>query len=290
MEAMSTLKIAHLSDLHFSSPSFHPSYLLTKRALGIVSLLLFRSQLIHSSHLDSLPSLCTKLGVEHLCITGDFSSLSLDTEFAKAKAFVDSFSQPVHLIPGNHDCYVKSVEKERRFYHFFPSTPLKTTRVEKKSLGKGWWWVGIDAAFATLPFCARGYFTKAIHKELRDILESLPKDENVIIANHFPLYPTSHPLRDLQGAEALQTLLKNYPSVKIYLHGHEHTPYLREARSQGLPLVCNSGSTSHHGTFYLLTLSPDSCLAERIVYHPSSGWNSLEEKKLLYHPLPLSKA
>ena len=233
-----------------------------------MNLMFFRRHAYQTEHLPHLPELFNSLDVEHVCITGDFSSLSLDSEFAAGKEFVESFSQPVHFLPGNHDCYIKDVERSRRFYDFFPSEELKNKRVEKKSLGKGWWWIGLDCAVATPPFYALGRFSQEMEEELERILAEIPKDERVIVGNHFPLYPTNRSMHDLQGAAELQEAIKRHPQVKLYLHGHDHKYYIKDRRKEGLPLVFNSGSAAHRpdGTFFLFELHEEEFLVERLLF------------------------
>ncbi len=235
--------------------------------------MLFRRHAYQIEHLPHLPELFDSLNVEHVCITGDFSSLSLDSEFAAGKDFVDSFSQPVHYLPGNHDSYIKEVEETRRFYDFFPSEDLKNKRVEKKFLGKGWWWVGLDCACATPPLFALGRFYQEMEVELEKVLSEIPKDERVIVGNHFPLYPTNRKMHDLRRAVELQEVLKRHPQVKLYFHGHDHKYYIKDRRDEGLPLVFNSGSAAHRpdGTFYLFDLHEEECLVERLLFRETKG-------------------
>ncbi len=265
---MDSLRLAHLSDPHFSCIMLNPLKLLNKRWIGNLNLLLFRWHAYQTEHLPHLPELFNSLDVEHVCITGDFSSLSLDEEFMQGKAFVESFSQPVHFIPGNHDCYVKEIETSRRFYDFFKSPDLRHKRVEKKLLKNGWWWVGLDCACATPPLYALGWFYEEMEKELERVLTEIPPEDNVIIGNHFPLYPTNRKMHDLRRAKELQEVLKRFPQVKLYLHGHDHKYYIKDRRDEGLPLVFNSGSAAHKpdGTFYLFDLHKDECFVERLLF------------------------
>jgi 3',5'-cyclic AMP phosphodiesterase CpdA len=265
---METLKLVHLSDPHFSHITLSPSQFINKRWIGNMNLLFFRRHAYQTEHLPHLPELLNSLKVDQVCITGDFSSLSLDSEFSAGKKFVDSFSQPVHLIPGNHDCYTKHTEKTRRFYDFFPSEDLRNKRVEKKALGKGWWWVGLDCAIATPPFYALGRFSEEMEEELDTILNEIPQNERVVLGNHFPLYPTNRSMHDLQRAHELQSLLKRHSKVKLYLHGHDHRYYIKDKRAEGLPLVFNSGSAAHRpdGTFLLFELHEKECLVDRLLF------------------------
>lgn len=270
---MDTLKIVHISDLHFSHITLNPNQFINKRWIGNMNLIFFRKHVYQIEHLPHLPELFNALDIDHVCITGDFSSLSLDSEFAAGKQFVESISQPVHFLPGNHDCYIKEVERTRRFYDFFLSEDLKNKRVEKKHLGKGWWWVGLDCAIATPPFYALGCFSERMEEELERILAEIPKRDRVIIGNHFPLYTTNRSMHDLQRAHELQELIKRHNQVKLYLHGHDHSYYIKDKRAEGLPLVFNSGSAAHRpdGTFFLFELHEEECLVDRFLFRKDKG-------------------
>ncbi len=265
---MTGLRIAHLSDPHFSIIARNPTQFFSKRWIGNFNLLLFRRSAYQTEHLSHLPELFNTLDVEAVCITGDFTSTSLKGEFLQAKKFVDSFSQPVYLLPGNHDCYTGGAQRSKRFYTYFPSPELKKQRIEKRSLGKKWWWVGLDCALATPPLCAFGRFFKAMEAPLEETLASIPEGDQVVLANHFPLFHSKSPSHDLSGKKRLQRILKRHPQVKLYLHGHDHAPYIIDNQNQGLPLVLNSGSAAHKpdGTFYLLDLHEKEVFVERLLF------------------------
>ncbi|NGX60557.1 MAG: 3',5'-cyclic adenosine monophosphate phosphodiesterase CpdA [Chlamydiae bacterium] len=260
-----SLRVAHLSDPHFSRVTYHPSQFLSKRWLGNLNLFLFRRKSYQTDHLGHIPELLDTLEVEQVFFTGDFSSTALDEEFEAAKAYVESFSMPVSLLPGNHDAYTKEAERSRRFYDFFPNTSLEKDRIEVTELGKGWWWIGLDCAVATPLFHAYGLFTPEMEAKLEAHLQKLPEGARVILGNHFPLYPSFHHTHDLKRNEALQKLLIRYPTVKLYLHGHDHKPYIKE---KSTPLVFNSGSCAHKpdGTFYLFDLFEEELLCQRLLF------------------------
>ncbi|MFZ0565834.1 MAG: metallophosphoesterase [Chlamydiales bacterium] len=266
-----SLRVIHISDPHFSHITYNPKQFLTKRWLGNCNLILFRQKAYQTRHLVHIPELVEQLAVEAVFITGDFSTTSIDEEFVKAKEFVKEFEKrnlPVYCLPGNHDCYTKEAERSKRFYHHFPSEGLKNNRIEKVELGKGWWWIGLDCALATSLIRSNGYFFPEMEKSLEKALSQIPSDENVIIGNHFPLYGSGRPRHDLARGQALREMIKRYPQVKLYLHGHDHTPYIIEKREENLPLVLNSGSCAHQpkGTFYLLELDDKGCLVQRFFF------------------------
>ena len=266
------LRVAHLSDPHFSQITYQPSQLFSKRLIGNLNLLLFRKRNYQTDHLWHLPSLLKTMNIEALFITGDFSSTSLDAEFAMGKQLVEAFRErllPTYVLPGNHDCYTHEAQRLKRYYHFFPSEGLLEKRVEHFKLGKGWWYIALDCTLATPLFDAYGDFYEKTEVYLEQVLKMIPASDRVIVGNHFPLFSEGKPRRELKRADALQKLLKAYPQVKLYLHGHDHAHYVIDRQEEGYPLVINSGSCAHRpdGTFYTINLFDKRCLIQRFILH-----------------------
>lgn len=259
---MSFIKIVHLSDLHFASITYNLNQFLSKRWLGNTNLLLFRNKTYQTDHLNYLPDLFSSLHVDAVVITGDFTTTSLPQEYQKARAFVDLLekkSLKTFVLPGNHDVYTKEAERNNRFFQFFPTSVEKG--VEVIEIKNNLFWIGLHCAYASNLFLSNGIFSQTIEEELIAKLNALPKEAICIMGNHFPLYSSGNFRHDLKKSKRLQTILKNFPQVKLYLHGHVHTPSFQE----GLPLVLNSGSVSHlpGGTFYSIDLYPTKCRVKR---------------------------
>jgi 3',5'-cyclic AMP phosphodiesterase CpdA len=271
------VRIAHLSDPHFSFFTSHPNQFLSKRWIGNFNFQLFRKRTYQTEQLWHLPDLLSQLKVDVVLITGDFSSTSLDEEFEVGKKFIEAFyykGLPIHFLPGNHDCYTRAVERCKRFYDFFPSPALREKKVECISLLPGWWYIGLDCTLATPPFCAYGYFKKETEQFLVEALAQIPRNDRVILANHFPLFPTGHPLHDLKRVEVLQKIMQESTQTVLYLHGHDHHPYIIDRQEEGFPLTLNSGSCANllHSTFFIFELFEHECLVQQLLYSDAT-WN-----------------
>ena len=60
--------------------------------------------------------------VDHVVITGDYTAMALENEFAAAARAVEGLSTaglPTTTLPGNHDVYVRSAVREQLFERFF---------------------------------------------------------------------------------------------------------------------------------------------------------------------------
>lgn len=232
----------------------------------MLNLYLFRKNRYQTSHLQDLPEFLKTLKPDHICITGDFSSLALDAEFLEAREFTDSLGHPFLHIPGNHDYYARESEEKKTYYRYFPSASLEDRRIEKRELGEGWWWIGLDCARANSLLYSNGRFFSEMDERLREALASIPVEDRVIIGNHFPLYPAGRPKHDLERGKELLQILLDHPQVKLYLHGHDHSAYIREGPIPAL----NAGSCARKrgGSFYLLDLEDNNCYLKRYVYRP----------------------
>ncbi len=281
-------RIAHLSDPHFAAITYSLSQFFSKRWLGNSNLILFRQKTLHQKQLAELPKLLKSFELAAVCITGDLATTSLSEEFEKGADFVRSLKDEglrVFLLPGNHDFYTKESEKSKRFYTFFPSQSdpfsLKDDRIECHFLGEGWWWVSLDTALATSVIFSNGKFFKEIEDKLYQVLSSIPPNERIIIGNHFPLYKSGSPRHYLWRCGRLQEILKSFPNVKLYLHGHDHSPYQIDKQKEGFPLVFCAGSCSQmpQGFFNTYDLTENDC---RFVQYTWNGNDWVENSSKIF--------
>lgn len=275
------MRIAHISDLHFSKLSFNPLQFFSKRWLGNLNLLFFRRKEFDAKRLNSLPSLFKSLDVDLVVISGDLSTTSRKSEFLKAKEFVEKIeAQGIQVVtlPGNHDQYTKRAYKKQLFYKYFNS-PLKETGVMLKELGSKWLLVALDSAVATSLVSSRGHFSTKLEKSLAKLLSDLPKNKQILLVNHFPFFQSQGPRKSLERSEALRTLLLHDPRIKLYLQGHTHIHTIADLRASGLPIILDSGSVTQKkdGSWHLLDLSEKRCDVESFRFKNSTGWHA-EEK------------
>jgi len=262
------LRIAQISDIHFSKIVINPFQIFSKRFIGNLNLLFFRRKLHDGNRVFTLPLLLKELGVTHVIITGDLTTTSFEKEFLLARRFINELEAvdlSTYLIPGNHDHYTKRAYKKKIFYRYFPkqfSNSFPLFNLEKHGvtadyLGNNIYLVGMDTTLATSAYYSTGYFSATVEESLTTLLQQLPKNSRIILANHFPLFQHENPRRVMNRADALQKLVKEFPSIQIYLHGHTHRRCLADLRPSSFPLILDSGSVSHEtlGSFHVMDLS-----------------------------------
>lgn len=280
------MRIAHLSDLHFSRFSFGLTQFLSKRWLGNLNLLLNRSHDYHEKRPFSLPELLESLKVTHVIITGDLTTTSSRKEYAVAQGFIECLKThgfDVFVIPGNHDHYTKQACKSKLFYRYFPAqfsnSPfnLKDHRVTSHRLQDSWTLVALDTALATPLISSNGCFSEEIERHLIALLATIPEDENIILMNHFPFFQHDEPKRRLWRGDELQKVIENHLNIQLYLHGHTHRRCVADLRKNGLPIILDSGSTSYRkGSWNLLDIQPDGCDLEVYQCQEKGNWNRIE--------------
>ncbi len=283
------MRIAHISDLHFSKATFNPLQFFSKRWLGNLNLLFCRKREFRPEQLAPLAELFKSLHVDLVLISGDLSCTSLPREFRLAADFVDSLAQQgmqVVTIPGNHDHYTKTAYKKRHFYRFFASKfaqspyDLSAHGIAVKELSNGWFLIALDTALATSLISSRGYFSPEIEERLEMTLATLPRERPIILVNHFPFFDTEGPYKALVRGDALRNLIAKYPAIKLYLHGHSHRQTIANLQASGLPIILDSGSVSHHidGSFLLIDIDKKSCQVEPYAWK-NSQWQAQETQR-----------
>jgi len=273
-------KIAHISDLHFSKPSFDPRQFFSKRWIGNLNYLFFRKHLLDQDRPYTLIPLFKELGIDLVVVAGDISSTSYEKEFALGKAYIDALTAagiPSLIIPGNHDNYTFSSSKRRLFYRYFPNEELKNEGLSLRTLSKGLHLISLDTTIRAPLLKSTGRFSSALETRLKKTLDKIPSSDKVVLVNHFPFFHNGKPRHILENGEELKLLLKSYPNCQLYLHGHTHRHIICDLRPSGLPIVVDSGCLVHkkEGTWNLIELTSQACSITG--YEWKEGWQPFKK-------------
>lgn len=116
------MRIAHVSDLHVLSPRGVEwrRVVFNKRVTGAANLLLSRGRVYRRELLDAVLA-AAAARADHIVVTGDITNLSLENEYEAAQALLARVARSVEVsvVPGNHDAYLATVHRARRFAHHF---------------------------------------------------------------------------------------------------------------------------------------------------------------------------
>jgi len=248
-----SMRIAHISDLHFAVPTFSPLQFFSKRWIGNFYQLFSRKNELDPKQLCEMPDLFAALNVDTVLITGDLTTTAQIREYQLASEFIETLKERnlrVVVIPGNHDHYTKRSWRNKDFYRFFSDYSengfsLKDDGVAIIPLDQSWTLIALDTAVATSLRSSNGHFTQGAEAALRKALKKVSLGENVIVMNHFPLFENDKASKNLVRAAELRTLLSSHPNVRFYIHGHTHIHCVADLRPSRLPIILDSGSASH---------------------------------------------
>jgi len=280
------MRLAHLSDLHFGSFSLSPFQFCSKRWLGNFNFLLNRKKWFSYARLIDLIALFKEQQVTHVVITGDFTVTSRKIEYQMGQRFIELLKKEgieVFTIPGNHDHYTSRSFRKKSYYKFFPSSfdkectlNLKDHCVTYKKIGEKLWIIGLDTAVPTPFFSAQGLFGPVVEENLHKAISQIPKGETIILINHYPFFHNKDGKHELVRGPILEELLKKYSNIQLYLHGHTHRRVVADLRESGLPILSDSGSTSHiqGGACHLFKISDNAIKLD--VYHYNGEWKANE--------------
>lgn len=235
----SVFRIAHVSDLHVLSASGVEwrRMLFNKRITGHANLILRRGRVHRRDYLRAVMA-AAAAQADHVVVTGDITNLALESEYEAARALLDDMARAVEVtvVPGNHDIYLPSIHRERRFQHHFepfvrsdlpqfacdlPAGPFPFVKLRGPAAI-----IGLSSAVPRPPFISAGYLG---HEQLTALAQLLAHPE---VARRMPVLLIHHPpvdarwavvrLRDgLVDAAALRRTLGGL-TRGLVLFGHTH--------------------------------------------------------------------
>ena len=271
------LRIAHLSDIHVGAPlAARPWLYANKRLTGLLNLHLRRRNAFSRETLDATLADCRARRVDHIVVTGDLTNVSLAAEFDAARdVFARNGWSPddVTVVPGNHDVYLASSQRNRDVERHFASFMTDCERavaaltrgggpgVTKDDCGvfpfvrmpKGRAViVGLNSAVPMPPFVARGHISAGQLAAAERILADLaavvaPTVPRIVLVHHHPLprLGAKEASHRLENARELARLCRRM-HVDVVLHGHTHRPF-QGLLGAGAPntFVVEAGSTTY---------------------------------------------
>jgi hypothetical protein len=217
----------HITDLHFWEIVKNPLWLLNKRIIGNVNVILKRRHDFNMDRAEGYAEYVNSLDIEHVIITGDISSTATRREFQRGVDFirlVEAGGKTVSVIPGNHDVYTFATTRRKVFEKYYspwmPKQPLPCTQ----HLPNG-------TPFVYVPTVCPNYLSSQGHISRTDVastvrqVQALP-DPALVIA-HYPILNktsayTVNKNRQLLQAEDLRQALGESGKELLYVCGHVH--------------------------------------------------------------------
>jgi len=291
------IRIAHVSDLHvLSRTGAHwRRIVFNKRVTGYANLVLRRGRVHRREYLLSVLAAASQ--ADHVAVTGDVTNLALEHEYEDALALLADVARraEVTVVPGNHDIYLPSIRRERRFArHFgqFVESDLPELACELpvgrfpcvKLRGP----VAVIALSSAVPrpfFVAGGYMGQAQLEALERILA------HPLVRQRIPMLLIHHPpidtrprlvqLRDgLVDGPALRSVLDRLArGVVLFGHLHARRRCRLQTPSGALDVIGASGAALVHSdasvragfNLYVIDDHGDLVSAEAHVVDPVRG-------------------
>ena len=215
--ANNNLRLAQVSDVHFSSFEENTSYKMLKNSAAILD--------------DVVLQLNTSGPYDFVVFTGDLVNTPQQSELAKFITHIKKINYPWYAINGNHDvaiggnlskkCFKQMLNSENRNMRgeksYYAFTPKKGFRV-----------ICLDSII-DYKVTTNGEIPK---EELAWLKEELDNHTNevVIICTHVPIdEPFSSPNHKMKNEYELKGLLKSYNNPIIVLQGHYHCTRARQS-------------------------------------------------------------
>ena len=247
-------RLAHISDIHLAPlPTPRPTELIGKRGLGYINWLRKRRAIHRADVLAAIVSDLKAQRPDHIAVTGDLINLSLGSEFAPARAWLEglSGSHDATFVPGNHDAYVRATagRPDSDWSAYMRGDGGETfpfvRRRGKIAL------IGISSARPTLPLAATGRIGASQMARLGDTLAALAHEEmfRVVMVHHPPI-PGVNRFRRLDDAAELRDVLRKH-GAEIVLHGHLHESMLTWLAGPYASIACigapSASGSPHYG-------------------------------------------
>ena len=291
-------RIAHLSDSHVLSPAGVEwrNILFNKRITGYANLVLRRGRVYRREYLLTVLEAAAACA-DHIVITGDITNLSLESEYNEARRLIDSVarSSEVTVVPGNHDIYLPSVQRKRRFPLYFGKFLVSDLPEYAVQLPAGSYpcvklrgpaaIIALSSAVPRPPFVSSGNVGNVQLAALEKILAhpEVVRRTPLILIHHPPVDRRMRlaQLRDgLVDAASLRDSLMPL-SRGLVLFGHLHVRVrckLRTASGE-LDVICASGAALDHpdpsirAGFNLYEIDDNGAIAtvQARVLNPSDG-------------------
>ncbi len=295
---MPLIRIAHVSDLHVLSRTTTEwrRIIFNKRITGYANLVLRRGRVHRREYLHTVLS-GAAAQADHLVVTGDITNLALEHEYEEARALLDEAARrtEVTVVPGNHDIYLPSTHRDRRFPHHFDqfvqsdlpelARDLPAGRFPCVKLRRGVAIIGLSSGVPRPPFVAAGYIGHAQLEAFETALEhpEVRRRTPIVLVHHPPVDTRSRlvQLRDglVDGAALRSALTHMTRGVVLFGHLHVRVRCALKTSSGELAVIGASGAALDHpdssvrAGFNLYEIADDGSLTsvEAQVVDPRSG-------------------
>ncbi len=259
-------RVLVFSDLHFGvfMPPFNPLKIFSKRFLGTLNHLFFRCPRIAYENIRKLADALDLIRPSVAICAGDLTSVSWPEEFERCiellRPITSHLAERFLYLPGNHDAYVRDDDAKTALFQAFHVLNRGRWRLDELPVlhtVENWNILLVNAARPLAPHLSCGVIDQQEQKRIQTLLSSLPENEPVFAACHFPAVTARGTDMDwrhgLRGSAVLRDALAS-GRLQALLSGHVHHPYLHQFPGGSLQ-VC-AGSLTLNGSCAVVDFSP----------------------------------
>jgi len=259
------LRIAHLSDPHVLSPGGVEwrEILFNKRITGFANLVLRRGRVYRREYLLAVLE-AAAAWADQVVVTGDITNLSVESEYDEAARLIDAVARraEVTVVPGNHDIYLPSIQREHRFPRHFGKFLLSDLPELGVRLPAGSFpcvklrgpaaIIALSSAVPRPPFVASGTVGAEQLSALEKVLAhpEVARRTPVILIHHPPVDRRIRPaqLRDglVDGASLRRALAPLARGLVLFGHLHRRVRCALPTAAGALDVICASGAALDH--------------------------------------------
>jgi 3',5'-cyclic AMP phosphodiesterase CpdA len=241
------MRIVHVSDIHFWHYAINPLRLLSKRLLGMSSLVLLRARRFRLERASDLVERVSDLDPDHILITGDLTTTALPKEFHSARlALAPWLDDParVTIVPGNHDRYTMRAHRSRRFERYFGAFCNEGEFPFLRMLDSETAILGLDPTKASIT--ARGELPSAQMRKCEEILAGARAVSRLLVACHYPVavppdYRHEYAVKPMVNADEAGRWLATI-GAHLYCCGHVHAAWVYQPPIIPNQLCVNAGA------------------------------------------------
>tara|TARA_A100001015_G_scaffold321274_1_gene451153 strand:- start:847 stop:1455 length:609 start_codon:yes stop_codon:yes gene_type:complete len=161
----------------------------------------------------------------------------------------------IFALPGNHDINNSALFNIlSKLTNQSIENPFQGSKVLHCQLDAKYHMILLDSTIFNYGLEAQGRFSEKMQQDLIKTLNSIHKDEVILIANHFPILSYKKH-KQLLGRDLLMKTLKKFDNVALYLHGHRHRHEIIQDAFTIVDAGCSSKKRNSTGCLFNLTTS-----------------------------------
>ncbi|MCQ2743453.1 MAG: metallophosphoesterase [bacterium] len=239
--ANNNLRLAQISDVHFSSYEENTSFKMLKKSPELLE--------------DAIFQLNTSGPYDFVIFSGDLINTPKESELEKFLKYADKINYHWYAINGNHDIAVGGTLTKDKFRKMLNSKNknMKSDTIYYAFTPKRGFRVVCLDSIIDYKIIANGEISKTEFEWLKEELDN-HKNDVVIICTHVPIdEPYSSPNHKMKNEYEIKSLLRSYSNPIIVLQGHYHC--VRARQNGNIVYITSPSLVSYPNGFRIVNIN-----------------------------------